>query len=383
MKMNEVARSAGLPLVGHAPVRLGLDALIEARQPLAHIGALTNIYFLPLAGNQPWLVATAAAVTGLLILWIPDAVAMLLRRRREWTASSSSTARMHTLVGWALLVSQLAALCGALFLPGGPYYASVTLRLAFSALVGLSWLSAVVLVAAARAVWLDRNTSILARLHAALAVMVTFTFAVTAAGFWLPVSWRSSERGIERLARRLHDADIPVMTTIGVYDVIGGPDKSRLTRNPSLAYVSDATRARWTPFMHPGPPGYRYTDFVKKVCAALHRAGVRLIAGTDAMGFPLMVPGSSLQSELELLVQCGLTPREAITAATAAPAALLRREKEFGSIAPGMRADLLIVDANPLEDITRLRQLYGVVVRGRWLSATEMDQRIQPLAGTP
>ena len=74
-----------------------------------------------------------------------------------------------------------------------------------------------------------------------------------------------------------------------------------------------------------GPPGYRYADFMKKVAASLHRAGVPLIAGTDAMGYPLVVPGAALIRELELLVEIGMSPYEAIQAATVAPAVLLGR----------------------------------------------------------
>jgi len=64
-KLNEAAREAGIPLVGHAPVNLGLDALLETRQDLAHSGALSNIYFLPLASNPRRLVLTGAAFSTL------------------------------------------------------------------------------------------------------------------------------------------------------------------------------------------------------------------------------------------------------------------------------------------------------------------------------
>ena len=74
-----------------------------------------------------------------------------------------------------------------------------------------------------------------------------------------------------------------------------------------------------------GIPGYGYDQFMKKVTRALHRAGVPLIAGTDAMGLPLVAPGISLHRELELLVESGLTPYEAIRAATVAPAVFLPR----------------------------------------------------------
>ena len=103
-----------------------------------------------------------------------------------------------------------------------------------------------------------------------------------------------------------------------------------------------------------GHPGYAYHRFMKTVVGALHRAGVPLVAGTDAMGFPLIVPGASLHRELQLLTESGLTAYEAIRAATVHPAAFLHKEDEVGSIAVGKRADLLLVDGDPLQDLARL-----------------------------
>ena len=122
---------------------------------------------------------------------------------------------------------------------------------------------------------------------------------------------------------------------------------------------------------------------MKKVVGALHRAGVPLIAGTDAMGFPLIVPGASLHRELQLLTESGLTPYEAIRAATINPAVFLGKEEEFGTIAEGKRADLLLVDGDPLQDLARLKQPIGVMVRGKWLSREDLHQQLAVLAGKP
>lgn len=96
------------------------------------------------------------------------------------------------------------------------------------------------------------------------------------------------------------------------------------------------------------------------VVGALRRAGVPVYAGTDAV-----VPGYSVHRELELFVEAGLTPMEAIQAATIVPARMMRLDKETGSIEKGKRADLIIVDANPLESIGNIRKVRQVVARGR------------------
>jgi imidazolonepropionase-like amidohydrolase len=98
------------------------------------------------------------------------------------------------------------------------------------------------------------------------------------------------------------------------------------------------------------------------------------------MGAPLVAPGSSLHRELELLTESGLTPYEAMRAATVVPATFLGKEKEFGTIATGKRADLLLIDGNPLDDVTRLKRPTGVMTRGRWFTRDQLQQMMTALA---
>ena len=100
------------------------------------------------------------------------------------------------------------------------------------------------------------------------------------------------------------------------------------------------------------------------------------MAGTDAMGAPLIVPGLSLHQEMELLHESGLSPFEVLRTATAGPAEFLGEENEFVTITVGKRADLLLVEGNVLEDITCLRALKGVMVRGKWLPEDELNRMI-------
>ena len=135
-----------------------------------------------------------------------------------------------------------------------------------------------------------------------------------------------------------------------------------------MEYLDETVRTRWRRLPQAGSPGYAYHRFMKKVVGALHRAGVPLVAGTDAMGFPLIVPGASLHRELQLLTESGLTPYEAIRAATINPAVFLGKEKEFGTVAEGKRADSLLVDEST-SGPRALKQPLGVMVRGRWIRA--------------
>ncbi len=96
----------------------------------------------------------------------------------------------------------------------------------------------------------------------------------------------------------------------------------------------------------------------------MHRAGVKILAGTDAP-YPGVLPGESLHAELELLVQAGMTPLEAIRAATVSAAECLRQADRVGSICEGLLADLVLLDRNPADDIRHTRAVRAVLVGGR------------------
>ncbi len=106
---------------------------------------------------------------------------------------------------------------------------------------------------------------------------------------------------------------------------------------------------------------------------ALHRAGVPLLAGTDSAD-AFVVPGFSLHQELELLVQAGLSPVEALRAATFNPAVFFDQTKDRGAVEKGRVADLVLLDANPLEDIRNARRIYGVVKWGKYFSRRDLDK---------
>ncbi len=97
-----------------------------------------------------------------------------------------------------------------------------------------------------------------------------------------------------------------------------------------------------------------------------HARNVPIGAGTDTP-IGLGIPGYSLHTELELLVRSGLTPREALAAATTVPARFFGLDDEMGSIVAGQAADLVLLEASPLEDIANTRRIHRVMARGRWV----------------
>lgn len=155
---------------------------------------------------------------------------------------------------------------------------------------------------------------------------------------------------------------------------------------PEMAYVPAAMRASWAPESWPG--GLRsvveqagpddWALFAEgrthrlAMVRALHEAGAGLLAGTD-MPNAFVVPGMALHEELALLVEAGLEPEEALAAATSRAAEFFDESGRWGVVAAGARADLLLLDANPLEDIHNTRRIVGVSIAGRWLDGTRIE----------
>ncbi|MFN8583349.1 MAG: amidohydrolase family protein [Gemmatimonadaceae bacterium] len=112
----------------------------------------------------------------------------------------------------------------------------------------------------------------------------------------------------------------------------------------------------------------RELDIVRK----LHRASVPLLAGTDTPAGVDVTPGISLHLELQRFVAAGLTPLEALQMATINPARFLNKTNDFGSVAAGRLADLVILRANPLTDIANTRAIAGVVADGRYWAEDDL-----------
>jgi imidazolonepropionase-like amidohydrolase len=111
-------------------------------------------------------------------------------------------------------------------------------------------------------------------------------------------------------------------------------------------------------------------QFIEVVRQA-HRAGVSIVAGTDTGG--PRVPGFTLHDELALLVQAGLTPLEALQAATITAARVTHRDKDLGTIESGKLADLVLLDANPLDDVRNTTHINAVIVNGKLFKRADLD----------
>ena len=157
--------------------------------------------------------------------------------------------------------------------------------------------------------------------------------------------------------------------------------ESDLRNDPKMKYVPLKLRQIWEQGRRERLANYGAPDFALRaeivrrsleIVGKMNAAGVPIMAGTDAAA-PNVFPGFSLHEDLTFLVQAGLTPMQALQAATLKPAEFLGRSREQGSIAPGKRADLVLLDANPLEDIRNTQRIRAVVLNGKLLERGELD----------
>jgi imidazolonepropionase-like amidohydrolase len=154
-----------------------------------------------------------------------------------------------------------------------------------------------------------------------------------------------------------------IVDTTALYELIFHPADQPLSQiEPGVAKVAPELRIQYAGM---GAPPERAAEMQKlwhvylDTLGALHKAGVTLVAGTDQA-----VPGYSVYREIELYVQAGFTPMEALQAATIVPARVMKVDKGSGTVEAGKRADFDILDANPLENIHNIRTVRRVVANG-------------------
>ncbi|MBX3268261.1 MAG: amidohydrolase family protein [Acidobacteria bacterium] len=156
---------------------------------------------------------------------------------------------------------------------------------------------------------------------------------------------------------------------------------------PALEYISATEVAEWeaSPQLVRGPDlADRQRDFelLLRVVGAMHEEGAPLLAGTDNNN-PFVVPGFDLHDELEIFVRAGLTPTEALRTATWNPAVFFGKTKEFGTVAAGKAADLVILTADPRLDIRNTRKIDAVVSNAVLFDRKELDKMLAKAKSSP
>jgi imidazolonepropionase-like amidohydrolase len=195
----------------------------------------------------------------------------------------------------------------------------------------------------------------------------------------------ADESRIPELAQATRAAGVAVVPTSSLWETLrGAREVAELQTRPELKYVPQTMRQGWTnqatnARQNANPEAARReVELRDKVLKALNEAGVPILMGTDAPQV-FSVPGFSLYHELPVMVRAGMTPYQVLASGTINVARFFGTESETGTIGNGKRADLLLLDANPLQNIDNIQRRAGVMVNGRWLPETEIQRRLSEI----
>ncbi|MEP7348148.1 MAG: amidohydrolase family protein, partial [Gemmatimonadaceae bacterium] len=175
----------------------------------------------------------------------------------------------------------------------------------------------------------------------------------------LPFRGSPSDTATQRAIRRLGAVATVIDPTLSWNELLSRSEDTEIASfEPMFERAPPPLAANYRSVQNPAGGG-RGVASQFAIVTAMRDAGIRIVAGTDGG-----IPGASLLRELELLVQAGLSPREALTAATSEAARAVGMERDLGKIRPGYRADLLVLDADPLANISNVRRSRWVVTHG-------------------
>jgi imidazolonepropionase-like amidohydrolase len=173
-----------------------------------------------------------------------------------------------------------------------------------------------------------------------------------------------SDSTAKSVLRLLVEKKVVIDPTLGVYEWDLRPTSQPLHAfEPGVNNITENLKVIFRNFGLPKDEAEKaktYFENLKEVLLVVHRAGIPIVAGTD-----MLIPGYSIFRELELYNQAGLTPLEAIQTATIVPASVMKKDMELGSITEGKKADLIILEANPLENISNIRKIKTVIKNGK------------------
>jgi imidazolonepropionase-like amidohydrolase len=208
-----------------------------------------------------------------------------------------------------------------------------------------------------------------------------------------PESWSGAaddldQAALQALAERVADSDTwNCVTLLVLTKFVSKQDARALLDAPEMRCMDARTLASWDPEQDFRLQTKTADDFARlrrddavrrRIVAALHEAGAPLLLGTDTPN-PFVVPGFAIHEELELLVDSGLTPWEALATGTRDVARFTGSEGQFGTVAVGCRADLVLLDADPRAAIGATRQIAGVMRLGLYYPADELQRRLAEL----
>jgi imidazolonepropionase-like amidohydrolase len=197
------------------------------------------------------------------------------------------------------------------------------------------------------------------------------------------------EKKIPSLVEMTREAGVWNVPTMALWQTFMGTETvESLKQRPELKYVPPQMVNQWAnqrgnQIANNNNPaiGMKFLGLRDKVLKALAGGGAKIMMGSDAPQL-FSVPGFSLHREMQAMLRAGLTPYQILESGTRNPAIYLNAQNEFGTVEVGKRADLILVEANPLKDIANLSRRAGVMLGGKWIPETEIQRMLNELAAT-
>ena len=197
------------------------------------------------------------------------------------------------------------------------------------------------------------------------------------------------QRRIDDIVQLTVDEDVYVVPTMYLWEnLYGTTDAEPFLAQPEMRYVSVAQRDAWRRQAAGGPLGTpeeleAFFALREQILEALADAGAGILMGTDSPQL-FNVPGFALHREIAAMAESGMTNHQILLSGTANVGRYAREhlglDHGFGTVAPGQRADLVLLGSNPLDDLDNLTDRVGVMVRGRWIPRVELDTGLEALA---
>ena len=194
---------------------------------------------------------------------------------------------------------------------------------------------------------------------------------------------------IDELVIKSKENSVWVVPTQSLYERWFAPTQAEdMLSDPEMQYMPASTLENWkrrkeqSTGEDTGFSSEQWEDFIsirRQLIKALQEGGQGLILGSDAPQL-FNVPGFSIHHEMAGMLRAGLSPLEILQSGTINPAAFFGMEKEFGEIKTGLSADFFLVNGSPLENLAKLRNIQGVMVRGIWISKDDIDKKLQEIA---
>ncbi len=195
------------------------------------------------------------------------------------------------------------------------------------------------------------------------------------------------EAKMKEIVQKTVENGVWVVPTQALWEtIIGAADYDALRKYDELKYIPKAVLAGYNNFVN-NLESNQYFDaedanghamLRKKLLSEMNLAGVHILMGTDAPQL-FSVPGFSIHRELPKMVEAGMSPYEIIASGTSKVGLYFNENANFGTVEVGKRADLILVNSNPLDDVSNIRNHSGVMVQGRWYSKEMIDKKLSEI----